>query len=130
MEENFVHYLSYVLGCEERPLTCLADCRSLVTWNALNYLAAQQIGTVPAVMCGTHKPLEAKSLGGRYIIGVEEIMRRFIRNGEFPSGQEIPWSCRGGKATPADTARLHSLIREMISHTAADCDTLKMVQYG
>lgn len=111
--ENFIHYLDYLRGRKERPLTRLADSRPFVLWNALNYLAARRIQAVPGVAGGKDAV---------FIAGIEDVMRKFVRTGAFPSEQGVPWGHRGGMAFAGDEANLQMCILEMagrISHAEA-----------
>lgn len=119
LEKHFVHYLNYLKGVAKRPLTMLADCRPLVTWNALNYISTQQIHTVPSEACGSNSGLleeKANSTAQRFIIGIEAVMSRYIGSGAFPSEQGICWSHRGINVTPADIGHLRAQIQEMATH--------------
>ncbi|HWL51936.1 MAG TPA: Gfo/Idh/MocA family oxidoreductase [Chthoniobacteraceae bacterium] len=105
--DQFVRYLAYLRGEEERPLTTLADCRPLVTWNALNHLAARAIHPIPAAACTVDAD------GSMRITGIEESLRAFLRTGAFPSGQGVGWSRRGDAALAGEVSGLRECILEM-----------------
>ena len=118
LKENFVHYLHYLRGLAERPLTTLADCRPLVIWNALNYLSTQQIQTVPSG-AWQDDTAEQKPSTRRFIIGIEEVMSRYIATGAFPSEQGVCWCHRSESVTPEEVIHLRTAVREMARNTAA-----------
>lgn len=104
--DNFLHYLAYLRGRAERPRTGLTDCRPFVVWNALNYLAARHIQTIPRAVCEE----DDRSV---FVTGIEDIMRKFIRTGAFPSEQKVSWGRRGGKALSGEVSGLRTCILEM-----------------
>lgn len=106
-QANFLHYLAYLQGLEERPLTGLTDCRPFVTWNALNYLASRRIQTIPRSAC------TGNSASAVSIHGIEDIMKKFLQTGEFPSEQEVSWSFRGGKALAGEVCGLRDCVLEI-----------------
>jgi len=110
--ENFRHFAKYVLGEKERPLTLLADCRPFVHWNALNYLAAGHIQTIPDA--NKQETTVASTGATAWVISdVETPLADFVNTGRFPSEAGLPWAAPGGSARKTELPNLHDVIAQL-----------------
>lgn len=112
--DNIRCYLDYLDGRSARPLTTLADCRPMVAWNALLYVAAGRIHDVPA-----HHllPEENKEKGTICwtINGIESVLDQFSSDGTLPSERGITWSTSGGSALLSELSSIDSIVGSMKS---------------
>lgn len=101
-------YVGYLRGELDRPMTRLVDCRPFVQLNALAFIAAGRIATIPVAYVQT--------VGDGYLNVAElpEALDEFISSGRFPSAQGRPWAVPGGSATPADLPNLNRVVDSMI----------------
>lgn len=113
LREHLLHYLRYLRGETDRPLNRLADCRSTVAWNALNYLAARRIGTIP-VEFSRQRVTPGKPFPSLVVPGLETVMNRFVCTGAFPSQQGVVWSQKGGRALMADLPNLRFAVQKIV----------------
>lgn len=117
--DYFRSYADYLEGRIRRPVTTLADSRSMVVWNALLYVAARRIHTIPAgqfsvaVHSATQTPVHV-------IHGVEPVLDQFLTQGKFPSESGIPWAAPGGTARRSDLSLLHDTISSLADPEQAD----------
>ncbi|HRJ71449.1 MAG TPA: Gfo/Idh/MocA family oxidoreductase [Terrimicrobiaceae bacterium] len=79
--ENHRWYADYLLGRRERPCTLLSDCRALVELNALTYVSAGGIQSVPPGRIGVFR---RHGDDGLQIHGVEEMAVEFLHDGLPP----------------------------------------------
>lgn len=112
--DNLRCYLDYLDGIQPRPLTTLSDCRSMVTWNALLYIAAGHIHDIPSSHLSLTENKE-KQTTCHVITGIEETLKTFCDDGSFPSKAQTPWGSRGGKALPNQLNDLSAIIDQIKS---------------
>lgn len=110
---NHRAYYRYLTGEAERPMTTLADCRAFVLVNALAYVAAGRIATLPVARV-PRGPDDA----WRPIPNWEATRDAFLATGEFPPWGLAPTRNGARRATPADLPRLPGVIDAMVREAA------------
>lgn len=119
LSENLRAYFDYVRGRTDRPLTRLIDSLPFVQLNALAYLAAGRIVTVPedAIIRSTGPKGDSQFA---VIRDLERIVARFTDAGEFPAAQGVAWAQRGGRAGLKDLPRLRAVVGAMAAARARE----------
>lgn len=79
--ENHRWYADYLFGRRERPCTLLSDCRALVHLNALTYVSAGRIQSVPSHQIGAYR---RNGGDGMQILGIEAKALAFLADGVPP----------------------------------------------
>ncbi|HZP84963.1 MAG TPA: Gfo/Idh/MocA family oxidoreductase [Chthonomonadaceae bacterium] len=116
--QNMRHYLRYVRGEADRPITRLADALPFVQFSDLVYVAAQTITTVPAPpVVRAPAPNDA---GETVSIGDESLYATFFATGRFPSQQGLEWARPGGEATLEDLPQLRNTVERMAAERRAE----------
>jgi len=111
--ENIRHYLRYVQGLEERPMTRLIDSRPFVQVNDLAYIATGQITQMPEEMIN-HTPTHDGKGVYSVIHDIEPIVQCFLATGDFPSTQgALTPVVPGTRATVDDLPRLLPTVEAM-----------------
>jgi predicted dehydrogenase len=99
----------YLTGEADRPPTMLADCRAFVRVNALAYVAAGRITTLPVARV-PRGPDDA----WRPLPGWEEARDTFLATGRFPTWSVDDPGTATRRATPADLPRLPGVLAAMV----------------
>ena len=111
LADSVDNYLGYVRGNSIRPAQRLADCRGFVELNALLYLAAGRIHTVPDAYV-LEVPTESSTQAStRAISDIEEASRRLVTDGLLPSDTSLAWARPGGKCGVSDLPNLRTVIQ-------------------
>ena len=113
LADSVENYLSFVRGHRTRPAQRLADCRGFVELNALLYLAAGRIHTVPdayILEVPTESSTEAPT---RVISGIAAAARRLVNDALMPSETPLEWARPGGKCNVANLPHLRRVIDNM-----------------
>jgi len=117
LRDNLELYADVVRGRRSRPETRLDDCRAFVELNALLYLAAGRIETVPASRQVILKVNDGVDVHA--IPEVAEVCERAVATGEFPSEQGVAWGGRGGSASREALPQLKPTLRALAAESGA-----------
>jgi predicted dehydrogenase len=106
------HYCDFLAGRHPRPAQTLVDCRGLVETNALLYLAAGRIHSVP-------ESAREDALDGASVVlsGVREAAKELIDRAVFPSQSSPDWPGSHGDAKAEQLADLPSAVRKLASQS-------------
>jgi predicted dehydrogenase len=112
LHDNLAAYLTYVRGESPRPATRLADSVPFVQLNALVYVAAGDIHTIPNMKLA----ITRDAVGQEWVVipAIDDVVQRFLHAGRFPSAQRVAWGRTGGTATRADLHALHPTVQRMV----------------
>jgi len=101
-------YFKFLKGDTDRPPQTLADCVGFVETNALFYLAAKKIHTLPL------KTLQQTNRESVIAIpSIEQAGRRFIADGVFPSEAGFSWARPGGRSTVKELPNLARAVKNL-----------------
>jgi len=101
-------YLEFLQGHLPRPSQRLVDCRGFVETNALFYLAAGQIHTLPELALSQATPEDVIELRD-----VGKAGRRLLTEGLMPTEAGYSWAAPGGSASLEALPQLRSVIDGM-----------------
>lgn len=101
-------YLQFLQDHLPRPSQRLVDCRGFVETNALFYLAAKQIHTLPASALFQSTPEDFIELRD-----VEKAGRQLLTEGLLPAEAGYSWAVPGGSASLQALPQLRSVIDKM-----------------
>lgn len=111
LENNFRHYLAYLQGKEERPLTTLYDSKPFVEWNALNFLSSKNIYLLPETERALVPSLRSQDIPAWTIPHLESIQKNFLETGTFPSQQSPNWNATSKTVTPQHLPELRNHVK-------------------
>ena len=102
-------YFAYLKNGSVRPAQTLRDCVGFVEANALFYLAAGRIHTIPA--SALHQDATDSAICLSDVAGAAN---RLIQEGRLPSEAGFQWATPGGKSTIQALPRLRETIDELV----------------
>ena len=102
------NYFAFLKNASARPAQTLWDCVGFVETNALLYLAAGRIHSIPA--SALHQDSTDSAIR---IDDVAAAATRLVRDGQLPSQAGFPWANPGGKCAIQEIARLRDTVQEL-----------------